>query len=425
MLKDILKTISTRYLVAILNLALIFVNAKVLGIEGLGLIGLIWASISIIVMVNGILGGSSIVYFINKFPIRTIFPIAYLWTFVGTGIACFIMHLLGLLPEGYTTDIYLLTVLYSLAVANSRFLLGKDHITGFNLTNMLQGGLLFFILLCFYFIFQQKEVASYIKGLYLANAIAFIVSILLLLPYLLKKEESTANEKKSLYIIVKEMFTYGLWGSADNIAETCTARLNYFFVERFVGLGGVGLLDIGTKVSESVWNISRSIAYIEYNRIAKTQDPQEQKEITIRLLKFTFLAIALVMGCILLIPEWVYTDILFSQEFTGVRKVILALSAGIVLLGCNMILSHYFIGSGKIKYSTASSCIGLATLLSVGYWLIPAQGVVGSAISTSIAFCAMFIFSSVVFTKLNRCTLRDLLFTKDDLNYLKGLLKKK
>lgn len=426
MLKDILETISTRYLVAFLNLMLIFINAKVLGLEGVGVIGLIWASINIIVMVNGVLGGSTIVYFINKYPIRLILPVAYLWVFVGTGLGCGVMFLLKLLPDGYLTDIYILTILYSLVVANSRFLLGKDNVKGFNLTNMLQGGGLFFILLYFYYVTERKDVSAYIDGLYLTNIIALLVSLLMLVPYLVKKNENQhLTAQKKLSSVLKEMFVYGLWGSADNIAETCTARLNYFFIQRFGGLGSVGLLDVGTKISESVWNISRSIAYIEYNRIAKTDNTTEQKRITLQLFKFTFLAITLVMVCILLIPEWVYTDYLFSEEFKGIRSIISALSVGIVMLGCHTILSHYFIGSGKIKYSTASSCVGLLTLLIIGSFLIPLYGVIGSAISTSIAFTAMLLFSLTVFIRQTKSTLRDFLFNREDWEYIRKYILKR
>ncbi|MDR0428910.1 MAG: polysaccharide biosynthesis C-terminal domain-containing protein [Tannerellaceae bacterium] len=425
MLKDVLNTIGTRYLIAFLNLLLIFINAKVLGLEGMGVVGLIWASISIIVMVNGILGGSTIVYFINRYPIRDVFFIAYGWTFIGTGVGCGIMWLFGLLPEGYFRDIYLLTILYSLVVANSRFLLGRDNIRGFNLTNMLQGGLLFFILLFYYYVMRQKEVGAYMNGLYLTNGIAFAVSLRMLFPYLRERGDMPAAaspDKASRLALLKEMLVYGLWGSADNVAETCTARLNYFFVRRFGGLGSVGLLDVGTKVSESVWNISRSIAYIEYNRIAKAGDELEQKRITLRLFKFTFLAVALVMVVILLIPEWVYTDYLFSHEFNGIRKVIVALSGGIVALGCNTIISHYFIGSGKIKYSTASSCVGLLTLLVVGYFLIPAYGVVGSAASTSMAFVTMLVFSLCVFTRQTHSSFLEFFPNREDWRELKLII---
>ncbi|MDR0750745.1 MAG: polysaccharide biosynthesis C-terminal domain-containing protein [Tannerellaceae bacterium] len=423
MLKDILATIGSRYLIAFLNLILIFINAKALGLEGMGLIGLIWASINIIAMVNGILGGSTIVYFINKYTIRMILPIVYIWVFAGTGIGCGVMYLLKLLPGGYLADIYLITILYSFVIANSRFLLGKDHVKGFNLTNMLQGGLLFFILLYFYYVTGRKDVSAYIDGLYLTNTIALLASLFILTPYVVKKGAgANLPPQKKWLSLLKEMLVYGLWGSADNIAETCTARLNYFLVQRFAGIGSVGLIDAGTKISESVWNISRSIAYIEYNRIAKTNDITEQTNITLRLFKFAFLAITFVLFCILLVPEWIYTDYLFSEEFKGIRGVIAALSSGIIALGCNTILSHYFIGSGKIKYSAAASCTGLLTLLTAGYWLIPRYGVTGSVVSTSIAFTAMLLFSLTVFIKQTGSSLRSFLPNRADWEYIRACI---
>ncbi|MDR1556253.1 MAG: polysaccharide biosynthesis C-terminal domain-containing protein [Tannerellaceae bacterium] len=400
MLKDILGTISARYLIAFLNLALIFVNVQVLGIEGVGTVGLIWASISISVPINSLFSGSTLVYFLNKYPAPLLYPIAFLWTFAGSAIGCGGLFLAGLLPEAYATDIYWLTVLYSLGVAHSRFLLGKDHIRGFNLTNVLQGGLLFFILLCFYYVFRIQEVRAYVWGLYLCNGIAFIVSLYLLLPYLRKREPS-GGAKPGLFSVLKEMLVYGLWGSADNIAETCTIRLNYFLVERFIGLESVGLLDAGTKISESVWNISRSVAYIAYNRVAKTGDKAEQKLITLLLLRFTFVAVSVVMAAILLIPEWVYTTYLFDADFAGIRTLIAALSAGIVALGCHTILSHYFIGSGQVRYSALASGIGLVSLLTAAWLLIPLYGVNGSALSASIAYCAMLSFSLIGFIRQN------------------------
>lgn len=417
MLKKILGTIGTRYLIAFLNLALIFVNAKALGIKGVGMVGLIVASVNIAVIFNSILCGSTIVYFMNRYSMRAIFVPAYLWTWIGSAIACGFMYLTGLLPEGYGIHVYLLAILSSLVTANARFLLGKDSIKGFNLTFMLQGGLLFFVLLGFYYLADRQEVRSYVWGLYITNGIAFLVSLLLLIPYYMR-EPSRPPVKPSLRIL-REMFAYGLWAGADNLAENCTTRLNYFLIERFGGLGSVGLLDAGTKISESVWNISRSVSFIEYSSIARTTDIMEQKQITLRLFKLTFCAMALVMAIILLIPEWFYTDYLFSAEFKGMRKVILGLSVGIVALGCNSILSHYFIGSGKIRYSTASSCVGLVTLLIAGYLLIPSYGVTGSAVSTSIAFTAMIAFSLVLFSRQTRTTAREFLPNREDWEYIR------
>ena len=88
MLRKILTTIGTRYLVAILNLALIFINAKELGIEGVGLVGVLVASVNIAVIFNGILCGNTLIYFMNRYSLRRIIVPAYVWTLAGSGLAC-------------------------------------------------------------------------------------------------------------------------------------------------------------------------------------------------------------------------------------------------------------------------------------------------------------------------------------------------
>ena len=152
------------------------------------------------------------------------------------------MAILGVLPEGHALDIYILSTLTSLVAANSRFLLGKNQIFGFNLTFVLQGGLLFFVLLFLYYGLKIQNVTAYLWGMYFTNGIAFLVSLFLLLPFLNKKE-ADPRKGRSQYALLKEMFAYGLWGSADNIAEILTTRLNYFLIQRFAGLGSVGLLE--------------------------------------------------------------------------------------------------------------------------------------------------------------------------------------
>ena len=262
MLKKILGTIGTRYLIALLNLALIFVNARVLGIEGVGLVGLIVASMNLVVIFNGILSGNTLVYFMHRYSMRAVMRPAYLWVPLGSVVACSAMALIGFLPKGYEVAICLLAMLNSYVTANARFLLGKDDIKGFNLTFMLQGGLLFFVLMGCYYGLGFPTVGAYVAGLFVTNGIAFIVSVLRLWPYV--RQEQPLAEPVATPLLLREMFAYGLWAGADNLAENCTTRLNYFLVERFGGLGSVGLLDAGTKIAESVWHISRSVSFIEY-----------------------------------------------------------------------------------------------------------------------------------------------------------------
>ena len=414
MLKKILGTIGVRYLVAGLNLLVIFVNGKVLGVSGMGLTGVIYASANIALIFNSILCGNTIVYFMNRYDFRYVFWPAYVWAFIGSAVACGCMKLFGMLPEGFETGIYGLSVILSLVAIHARILLGKDDMRGFNITFLIQGGLVFFSLLYMYFVADMRNATGFVWGLYVTNGLAWVVSLLLMIRYFFRQSGEIHASPSSIRKILKEMFVYGLWSSADNLAENLTARLNYFFVQRLSGYGHVGLLDAGTKISESVWHISRSVSFISYSQVARTTDQEEQRQMTLRFLKLTFCAITLVTGIILLIPEWVFTDYLFTAEFLGISKVIRGLAVGIIALGSNSILSHYFIGTGKVRYSTVCSCIGLIILVISGYYLIPAYGVFGSAVSVSIAFSGMLTFSLIVFIKLTNTKFKEFLPSKDD-----------
>jgi O-antigen/teichoic acid export membrane protein len=423
MFRDIINTIGARYLVAFLNLLLIFINSKVLGRDGMGIIGLIYASANLAAIFNSILCGNTIIYFMNRYNLRYVFYPAYGWAFAGSAVSCAVMYFFDMLPEGYGFAVFALAVLLSLATADSQMILGKDNVKGFNRVSILQGALTFLLSVCIYFVAGYKHVQGYLAGLLIASLAAYLYSLILLIPHLRKKENPAVG--LSFFKALREMFIYGIWSGADNFAEGLATRLNYFLVKSTGGYGSVGLLDSGTKMSESVWHISNSVSYIEYNSISKTTDRKEQKRVTLQLFKLTYIALAAVMAVVVSVPERIFTEYLLTPEFAGIRKVILGLSLGIVALGSNRILSHYFIGSGMIRYSTFCSLFGLIVLLAAGFILIPVFGVFGAAVTSSIAYTGMLLFSLVVFMKQTGATIRELIPSKDDWKALREKLRRR
>ncbi|MDR1524658.1 MAG: polysaccharide biosynthesis C-terminal domain-containing protein [Tannerella sp.] len=424
MFRNIINTIGARYLVALLNLLLIFVNSKVLGREGMGMVGLIYASANFAVIFNSILCGNTIVYFMNRYNLRYVFYPACGWAFAGSAVACGVMYVCGMLPEHYEPAIFALAVLMSLTTANSLMLLGRDHVKGFNLVFILQGVFMFAVLLGIYFIAGYRTVAGYLAGLFLACLTACIYSFVLIIPHL-SKRKNIPPAGVSSWKVLKEMFIYGIWSGMDNLAEGLAMRLNYFLVKSAGGYGNVGLLDSGVKISESVWHISNSVSFIEYNSVSKTTVREEQKRVTLQLFKLTYCILIIVMGLILCVPEWVYTEYLLNAEFAGIRKVISGLSFGIVALGSNRILSHYFIGSGNIRYSTFCSVFGFVILLIAGLILIPQYGVFGAALTSSIAYTGMLFFSLAVFMKQTGASAKELLPSRKDLTGLRKKIRNK
>ena len=405
MIKQIIGTIGARYFVALLNLLLIFVNSKMLGLNGMGVIGVLYASANIAVIFNSVLCGNTIVYFMNRYNLRFVFYPACIWAFIGSAIACGVMFACGMLPAGYECAVFALAILMSLLTTNTLVLLGKDMVGSFNFVFMLQGVSMFVLLLGIYYVAGVRTVEGYIAGLFIAYTVAYAYSFIPLMPHLMKKEAAVTGV--SFFAVLKEMFVYGVWSGADNLAEGLTTRLNYFFLQNAGGYGKVGLFDAGTKMSESVWHVSSSISYIAYKTISGTTDTKVQKFTTLRLFKLTAGVLTAMMLVIVCVPEWVYTEYLFTAEFAGMRRVIIGMAVGIVAVGSNRILSHYFIGSGNIRYSTFSSLLGLGVLVAVGIFVIPAHGVFGAAVTSSISYTVMLVYSIIIFMKQTGTSLRE------------------
>lgn len=401
MLKKILATVGTRYVIAALNLILMLINSRVLGRHGMGLAGVVYASANVAVMFASVLCGNTIVYFMRSKRLSVVVSAAYVWALAGSGLACGVMAAVGMLPAGYGWAVFGLAVLLSLVNVHLRVLLGWDRIRAFNAVFLLQGAGLFVVLLGLYYVAGWRDVAGYVWGLYLTNLAAWAVSLAVMMRGVTHPLRYAIDARAWLRD-VREMFAYGLWSSVDNLAENLSARLNYFFLQRFGGYGSVGLLDVGTRVSESLWHISHGVSFIAYGEITRATDAERQRRLTLRLLPPTMGALTVAMGVVLCIPEWVYTEWLFTPEFTGIRSVIAGLSVGIVAFGGNRILSHYFIGTGRVRVSAACSCVGLALLCASAAVMVPRWGVVGAAGASSVAYVGMFLFSVAAFVRITR-----------------------
>ncbi len=401
MLKKILATVGIRYVIAALNLVLMLINSRVLGRHGMGLAGVVYASANVAVMFASVLCGNTIVYFMRTKRLSVVVSAAYVWALAGSGLACGVMAAVGMLPAGYGWAVFGLAVLLSLVNVHLRVLLGWDRIRAFNAVFLLQGAGLFVVLLGLYYVAGWRDVAGYVWGLYLTNLASWAVSLAVMMRGVTHPLRYAIDARTWLRD-VREMFAYGLWSSVDNLAENLSARLNYFFLQRFGGYGSVGLLDVGTRVSESLWHISHGVSFIAYGEITRATDAERQRRLTLRLLPPTMGALTVAMGVVLCIPEWVYTEWLFTPEFTGIRSVIAGLSVGIVAFGGNRILSHYFIGTGRVRVSAACSCVGLALLCASAAVMVPRWGVVGAAAASSMAYVGMFLFSVVAFVRITR-----------------------
>ena len=132
----------------------------------------------------------------------------------------------------------------------------------------------------------------------------------------------------------------------SSIIQLFNYRLNYYLINYFYSKALLGVFTIGVQVSEGFWLISKSIATVQYARIANSTDADYAKILTIKFIKITFAATLLTLVPLLLLPANFFTYI-FGKEFGYVKNIILLMSAGILALAVNSIFSHFYSGTGK------------------------------------------------------------------------------
>ena len=87
MIRPVVGTIFTRVFVQAMNLLVIMLAGHALGAEGLGAISLIVLAITIVVLINNVVGGGALVYLAPRAPLARLLRTAYGWA-IGHGGAC-------------------------------------------------------------------------------------------------------------------------------------------------------------------------------------------------------------------------------------------------------------------------------------------------------------------------------------------------
>lgn len=425
MLKKIIGTTGTRILNAAFNLIILVIITNKIGSEGLGIIGLILVDISIIQLSVDLVAGGSLVYFASRanlgqllFPALVFVAIVLVFYFllglIGMNYFPVLFH--TIVPEGYFFHILALSAIGSLMWIAYNLLLGQARIKIYNIIFVIQVSSFLIVFSIFIYFFGEQNVDSYIKALYIAYGIAAILGFISLL---FKKGKL---RMKGWFAVTKEVFKYGLVTQMANLLSIGNNRLSFFFIRYFLGLPAVGVFNAGIQTTEGFKLIGQSIAVVQFSTISSVRDDEYSRILTIRLMKVSLLLTLAAVIVINILPETFYTW-LFSNEFIGVKPVIISLSPGVLALAANNIFSHYFSGMGKPKINLIAKVIGFAFTLVLVFTLIPAFGLVGAGITASVSYIATVIYQYIEFRKQTKTQHSEWIPALYDVTDFKRILK--
>ncbi len=429
MIKKIFGTFGTRLLNAIVGFVTLWFGTNFLGKEAWGIGATVLVDVSLLLIAVELLSGSGLIYFTPRKPFSVIYKLSHIWIFTIVGIISMIFYALyslcpniyhGFVPEGYGIHIIIMVLLYSFNNFNMNVLLGKERVGTQNLLFIIQFMTQMISMIIYIFIFDIRNADAFVYSLITGYIMVNIFGFISILKYF--KRSDIKPEKVSLIDTAKEMLHFGSMIQLSTLVTMINRRISYIVIKNVFGDGEVGVYTSGTQVSEATKLIGHSIALVQFSAISNMDDDEKAAAITVTFLKLACVLTALCMIIICLIPKSVFAWI-FSDEFAGIKDVLITLSPGMVFLAADMVFSHYFSGINKPKYNLYGTLVGLAITIPSISILIPMYGIIGAGISVSLTYFGTIFYQWIIFKKINGTRTKELIPTLNDFKTLVASIK--
>ena len=418
LLKTIIHTLGSRFFTTFIGFAVLLLTTRYLGAEGTGTLGLISASVGLIVIFAGFIGGGSLVYLIPRHNFTLLLVPAYLWAILMVGAGSLVLFVFNLVPIEVIPPVAILSFLSCIGSVNLIALVGKERITVNNRLSILQAVLNITLLFIFFIILETATVERYLYAMYASGAVALILEFLMIRQYFGWPTGTIAEVRET----IRSILQYGFLSQLGNVIQFLNYRLSFFLINFYAGIAAVGVYSVGVTLSESIWIAAQSISLVQYARIANTDDLEYSRVLTLQLSKVGLLATVVLVGVLLVIPPQLFGTI-FGRDFSQVYYVIASMAIGIIAFGYALMISHYFAGLGRYHINTFASVCGLVATGVLSVILIPRYGYIGAGITSSIAYTLTSLVQVWFFVQQSGTPIRELFPNRSDAVFLLGLIE--
>ena len=162
MIKQILGTAFSRTLITIIGVIILSLNTRYLGTEKLGELSLLLIALHLILQFSELVGGAALVYLQNKHKTNKLLSISYLWAFVVSAFAYLFIKLF-FIEINLVFTITLCAFIQSLNHSHLHLLVGKEKIKYYNLSTVIQIGIVFILILFFYLFKGEATILVYLN----------------------------------------------------------------------------------------------------------------------------------------------------------------------------------------------------------------------------------------------------------------------
>jgi O-antigen/teichoic acid export membrane protein len=174
------------------------------------------------------------------------------------------------------------------------------------------------------------------------------------------------------------MLRFGLKHYAGTVSSLVFKRSNNFLVAYYLSVQAVGYFSVAMTAQESILSIPRAVNTLLHG--AATAQKTDSAMLVARATRTILWLMLAACGALALVSPWL-VPLLYGSDFAQAVPPLWIMLASAVLLGFASNLQAYFTSIARPELSGIFVTIaGLISLL-FSFWMIPAMGIVGSALA--------------------------------------------
>jgi O-antigen/teichoic acid export membrane protein len=216
----------------------------------------------------------------------------------------------------------------------------------------------------------------------------------------------------------KALMTYSLIAYFSNAVYFLLTRIDFWILEYYKGSEQLGIYALAVRIIQILLLIPTLLSSIILPSVTSDAFNNRSLERILRLLNTLNLVVVMM---ILVFAKWVI-PLIFGNSFSDSVWPLILLLPGIVFLSAQTFLASYFAGKGKLKINLYSTLIALVIAVSLDFLLIPAFGVVGAAIASSISYMFCFLYSFYSYSTREHYPFSSLIMNSKDWLWLRDFI---
>ena len=197
--------------------------------------------------------------------------------------------------------------------------------------------------------------------------------------------------------VASSLLRYGVPYALMAFLQAMNYDFDVLLVQAFRSNVEVGWYATAASVGELLWYLPTAVGFVIFPRVARLAASDAFAE-AVDVGRKT-LTVTLVGGAILALLAPILVSGLYGDAFAPAIEPLRLLLPGIVMNTWFAVYGGVLLGLGEVRAVMATTFIGVMTNVVLNLWLIPAYGISGAAVASTLSYTATAVASLLIFAR--------------------------